>query len=111
VHRRDCAKLRALAARTPARVIEVSWKATQPRMRAVAVKVVAQDRPGLLKDLVNLLGTERVNVLDLGTTVDRQRHLANVRMVIEIASLEALGRVLGRINRINGVVSAGRHAD
>jgi GTP pyrophosphokinase len=77
----------------------------------VAVKVVAHDRPGLLRDLVNLLGNERINVLDLGTSVDRHRRTATVRLVIEIGSLVALGRVLGRIQQIDGVISASRHLE
>ena len=73
--------------------------------------MVAHDRPGLLRDLVNLLGNERINVLDLGTSVDRHRRLATVRLTIEIGSLVALGRVLGRVQQIEGVVSASRHLE
>lgn len=111
VHRSDCNKLRALAQTSPARIIEVAWQGEQPRQHAVAVKVVAHDRPGLLRDLVNLLGNERINVLDLGTAVDRHRRLATVRLTIEIGSLVALGRALGRIHQIDGVVSASRHLE
>ena len=111
VHRADCSKLLSLARSAPARIMEVAWQGEQPRLHAVAVKVVAQDRPGLLRDLVNLLGNERINVLDLGTTVDRHRRLATVRLTIEIGSLGALGRVLERIRRIDGVVSTVRHLE
>ncbi len=111
IHRADCSKLRALAQGAPARIMEVAWAGEQPRQHAVAVKVVAQDRSGLLRDLVNLLGNERINVLDLATTVDRQRRLATVRLTIEIASLVALGRALGRIQQIDGVLSASRHIE
>ena len=111
VHRADCSKLRALALASPARILEVAWQGEQPRQHAVAVKVVAHDRPGLLRDLVNLLGNERINVLDLGTSVDRHRRTATVRLVIEIGSLVALGRVLGRIQQIDGVMNASRHLE
>ena len=43
--------------------------------------------------------------------VDRQRRHATVRLTIEIASLVALGRVLGRIQQIDGVQSASRHIE
>jgi GTP pyrophosphokinase len=111
VHRADCSKLRALALASPARILEVAWQGEQPRQHAVAAKVVAHDRPGLLRDLVNLLGNERINVLDLGTSVDRHRRTATVRLVIELGSLVALGRVLGRIQQIDGVISASRHLE
>jgi len=77
----------------------------------VDVRVVAHDRPALLKDLVTLLGNERINVLNLDTRVDRARQLATVRLTLEIASLGALGRAIDKIGRVGGVISAERHAE
>jgi len=110
VHRADCPKLAALAARTPARILDVEWAVAQPRLHAVGVRVRAQDRPGLLKDLVTLLGNEKINVLDLGSAVDRRRRIATVRITLEIASLEALGRLLEKLARIGGVLAAERYS-
>ena len=75
------------------------------------MRVIAHDRPALLQELVTLLGNERVNVLDLGVTVDRRRRLATVRLTIEIASLEVLRHVLGKIARVRGVLAARRHVE
>jgi GTP pyrophosphokinase len=111
VHRADCAKLRALARSHPARIVDVAWQGAQPRKHPVDLRVVAHDRAGLLRDLVTLLGNERVNVLDLGTTVDRGRHVATVRLTIEIASLEALARMLEKLARVAGVISVRRHSE
>ncbi|MFM7272735.1 MAG: ACT domain-containing protein, partial [Gammaproteobacteria bacterium] len=111
VHRSDCAKLAALAGLSPGRLIEVSWQAGNARPRPASVRVIARDRPGLLRDLVTLLGNERINVLDLGSTVDRTRHTATVRLTLEIGSLVDLARTLDRIQRVDGVLSAIRHAD
>ncbi len=111
VHRRDCSKLQRLAAENPARIIDVHWQDAQPRTHAVDLRVVAHDRAGLLKDLVTLLGNERVNVLDLGSTVDRARQHATVRLTIEIASLEALGRILEKLGRVGGVIAVRRHSE
>lgn len=111
VHRGDCGKLAVLAANAPGRLIEVSWRGDSSRPHPVAVRVIARDRPALLRDLVTLLGNERINVLDLGSTVDRARHTATVRLTLEIGSLVDLGRALDRIQRVDGVLSAIRHAD
>ncbi|MBK6289044.1 MAG: bifunctional (p)ppGpp synthetase/guanosine-3',5'-bis(diphosphate) 3'-pyrophosphohydrolase [Gammaproteobacteria bacterium] len=111
VHRRECAKLLSLAGANPARMIEVNWQREQPRSHAVDLVVRAHDRPGLLKDIVTLLGNERVNVLDLGTVVDRVRYIATVRLTVEVASLEALGRILEKLARLSGVFAARRHTE
>ena len=111
VHRRDCSKLQRLAAENPARIIDLRWQDAQPRAHAVDLRVVAHDRAGLLKDLVTLLGNERVNVLDLGSTVDRARQIATVRLTVEIGSLEALARVLEKLGRVRGTISVQRHSE
>ena len=72
---------------------------------------MAHDRAGLLKDLVTLLGNERVNVLDLGSTVDRARQIATVRLTVEIGSLEALARLLEKLGRVRGTISVQRHSE
>lgn len=111
VHRADCGKLRQLMLRSPERIIEVRWRSSEPRAHEVKVRVVAQDRSALLQDLVTLLGNERVNVLDLATTVDRKRRLATVQLTLELASLEALRHVLVKIARVRGVLDAKRHVE
>ncbi|HMV71841.1 MAG TPA: bifunctional (p)ppGpp synthetase/guanosine-3',5'-bis(diphosphate) 3'-pyrophosphohydrolase [Pseudomonadales bacterium] len=111
VHRADCAKLQRLTQHSPGRAIEVRWRASAVRLHEVQVRVIAHDRPALLQELVTLLGNERVNVLDLGVTVDRRRRLATVRLTIEIASLEVLRHVLGKIARVRGVLAARRHVE
>jgi GTP pyrophosphokinase len=111
VHRRDCSKLQSLQGLHPQRIIDVAWPATTARSHAVDLRIVAHDRSGLLQDIVTLLGTERINILDLGTTVDRHRHVATVRLTIEVASLGGLARILDRIARVGGVVSARRHSE
>ncbi len=111
VHQRECAKLLSLAGANPARIIEVSWQQEQPRSHAVDLVLRAHDRPGLLRDIVTLLGNERINVLDLGTVVDRARSIATVRLTVEVVSLEALGRILEKLTRLSGVFSARRHTE
>jgi GTP pyrophosphokinase len=111
VHRRQCAKFIALAAKTPARVIDVAWQDAQPRSHEVDIRVVAQDRSALLKDIVTLLGNDRIDIVNLDTRVDRARHLATVRLTLSVTSLAVLGRVIEKIGRVSGVVSAERFTE
>ncbi len=111
VHRADCSKLQRLRQQSPDRIVEVHWLPGAVRLHEVKVRVVAHDRPGLLQELVTLLGNERVNVLDLATTVDRRQRLATVQLIIEISSIETLGHILGKIARLRGVLDAQRHIE
>jgi len=111
VHRRDCSKLQSLQHANPERIIDVEWPATTVRTHAVDLRILAHDRSGLLQDIVTLLGNERINILDLGTTVDRQQHVATVRVTIEVASLGGLARILDKIGRVGSVISARRHGE
>jgi len=111
VHRRDCPKLLALGERAPARIVSVAWQRSPERLHAVDIKVVAHDRSGLLRDIVTLLGNERINILDLNTSVERVKQIATSRLTVEVPSLENLRRVMEKLGRISGVLTVGRNIE
>jgi GTP pyrophosphokinase len=107
VHRQDCAKILQLQYAESERIIEVSWgdeQATYP----VELAIQAHDRQGLLRDITQLFATERINVLALNTLSDVANNTANMRLTIEIASLDALSGLLSKLNGLRNIISAKR---
>lgn len=111
IHRQDCANLLALRRSEPERLISVSWSERTDQVWPVAVLVEAWDRQGLLSDITTLLSAEKVNVVSLQTGTDRERHVATMRMVIEVSSLQRLSRVLARLGQLPNIVRAERIGD
>ncbi len=64
------------------------------------VRVVANDRSGLLRDITTILANEKVNVLGVASRSDTKQQLATIDMTIEIYNLQVLGRVLGKLNQV-----------
>ena len=108
VHRRDCSRLLHLQATSPERIIEVNWGEERGGGYEVDIGIEAYDRPGLLRDITELLAQARINVSAVNTVSNRKRHTATMRIAIEVPDLTALGKLLERISRLNNVISAVR---
>lgn len=108
VHRHDCSRLLQLQLSSPERIIDVSWGAESRAGYEVDVGIEAYDRPGLLRDITELLALAHINVLSVNTSTNRKRHTATMRLRIEVGDLTALGKILERMSRLNNVISAVR---
>lgn len=72
------------------------------------VRVQANDRSGLLRDITTILANEKVNVLGVASRSDIKQQIATIDMTIEIYNLQVLGRVLGKPNQVPDVIDARR---
>ncbi|MBP7606904.1 MAG: bifunctional (p)ppGpp synthetase/guanosine-3',5'-bis(diphosphate) 3'-pyrophosphohydrolase, partial [Giesbergeria sp.] len=110
VHRADCSTLREMAARTPERVIAVDWDEPKAAlgMAVYPVDVIVQgsDRPGLLRDMLDVLAKEKVNVIDLKT--HSLKGSASVSFTAEVPSAARLNKVLAVVAAIPDVRMARR---
>ncbi|MDP2873652.1 MAG: bifunctional (p)ppGpp synthetase/guanosine-3',5'-bis(diphosphate) 3'-pyrophosphohydrolase [Bacillota bacterium] len=91
------------------RIIEVSWDRSHQDTFPVAVEVHALDRPGLFRDITNVIGDTRTNIQSATAGSDRQGH-AVVEMVLAIRSQEHLRHLLQRISRVKDVYDVRRAA-
>jgi len=113
VHRTDCSNYRHLVARNPERGITVAWSTDerpgsvgQPSLYPVNVSVMSADRPGLLRDILDVFAKEKVNVT--GVNTQSLRGTAYMALTAEVTDSARLGQVLSRVAQIPGVESAKR---
>jgi GTP pyrophosphokinase len=112
VHRNDCGRLMRLQQSSAERIVDVEWGGDAPGDSFEAdVAIEAYDRQGLLRDITQLFANARINVLSINTQTNRKRHTATMRLRVEVSNLGALSKLLGRLNRLNNVVSASRLMD
>ena len=110
VHRADCSNFRELAARTPERVIAVGWD--QPKaalgtaVYPVDVLVQGADRNGLVRDVLDVLAKEKVNVIGMKTQTLKGTVWMN--FTAEVVSAARLNKVLGVVAEIPDVRMARR---
>jgi GTP pyrophosphokinase len=108
IHRADCEQLADLQATAPERIVDAVWGESYSSGYSLVVRVVANDRSGLLRDITTILANEKVNVLGVASRSDTKQQLATIDMDIEIYNLQVLGRVLSKLNQLPDVIDARR---
>jgi len=103
IHRQDCPNI--LRRKDTERLLQVDWGKVE-RTFPVQITVKAYDRQGLMGDISTLLQGENVNIADV--SVNYNRTVADIKLVIEIRDLAQLSRVLTRIENLPNVLEAQR---
>jgi len=108
IHRRDCPNILRSTTDANDRLIEVSWGQQLRKTYPVDIQLDAYDRPGLLRDISNLLSNEDINVIAVNTHTDKNRNVAVMVLTVEIPDIDVLSRVLLKIERLPNVMQAFR---
>lgn len=108
VHRRDCPHLLRLESREPDRVIAVDWGDEAPARHNVDIRIDAQDRHGLLKDITSLMSEEKTSIMAINTQRDDQRATVRIDVTVDISGMDQLGRILNRLAALPNVFKAHR---
>ncbi len=106
IHRAGCSNLLALVRRQPERVVEVTWGRQHDAVYPVEVFVVAQDRPGLLRDISEVFAREKLNVI--GVATQSQRGDAHMGFTVEVGSAADIARVSTLLREVSGVIAVRR---
>ena len=108
IHRADCDQLAELINHAPERIVDAVWGESYSSGYSLVVRVTANDRSGLLRDITTILANEKVNVLGVSSRSDTKKQLATIDMDIEIYNQQVLGRVLARLNQVPDIIDAKR---
>jgi GTP diphosphokinase / guanosine-3',5'-bis(diphosphate) 3'-diphosphatase len=103
IHRQDCPNV--LHRKDKERFLQVGWGRVEHTF-PVPVTVKAYDRQGLMGDISTLLQNEGVNIADVSVNINRS--LADLKLVVEVRDIAQLSRVLTRIESLPNVLEAAR---
>jgi GTP pyrophosphokinase len=103
IHRQDCPNI--LRRKDTERLLQVDWGKVE-RTFPVHITVKAYDRQGLMGDISTLLQNEGVNIADV--SINFNRTVADIKLVVEVRDLAQLSRVLTRIESLPNVLEAQR---
>jgi GTP pyrophosphokinase len=113
IHRLGCRDFSIIAQRHPERVIEAGWGGSSNRetesesgIYPVDITISANDRPGLLRDMSEVLTRERINVTATRTQV--KGGVARLHLTIELSGNAALQRALKLLSSVAGVINVRR---
>lgn len=108
IHRADCEQLLELKEHAPERIVDAAWNSRNFSSYTMVMRVIANDRSGLLRDITTILANEKVNVLGVASRSDTKQQIATIDMDMEVNNQESLNRVLQKLTQLPDVIEAKR---
>ena len=108
IHREDCEQLKELSRRNPERLIEAVWGENYSGGYGLTIRILSNDRSGLLRDITTVLANEKINVMGVRSRSNVREQTAEIDMELEIYNINAFNRALAKLSQLNDVISAKR---
>ncbi len=107
VHRKDCPNLKDLLSEEE-RIIEVEWfDQTEKAEYNVDIQILANDRTGLLSDVVREITNQKINIMGVNTRTSKDR-IATIDATLEVQDIGQLNQVLKQIRKVDSVYDVTR---
>ena len=108
IHREDCEQLKELCRRNPERLIDAVWGENYSGGYGLTIRIISNDRSGLLRDITTVLANEKINVMGVRSRSNVREQSAEIDMELEIYNINAFNRALAKLSQLNDVISAKR---
>lgn len=107
IHRKDCTNLKDLLSEEE-RIIEVEWhNETNKVTYNVDMEILANDRTGLLSDIVKEIMSKKVNIIGVNTRTSKDK-IATIYITLEVQDIEQLNQVIKQIRKVDSVYEVTR---
>jgi guanosine-3',5'-bis(diphosphate) 3'-pyrophosphohydrolase len=107
VHRKDCSNLQNLIDTDEERVIEVNWGSSQGTAYFAEIEVQADDRDGLLADIMSVITELKLQLSAVNANLAKQG-FALINVKLKITSVDSLKDLMKRLKRLKGVADVYR---
>lgn len=108
IHRRDCNNILKMPDARRVRLINVEWGGEPFELYPVDIRLETIDRQNLLRDILNILSNEKINVSAVHTQSNKKNNTAHMELTIEVASVSQLSKILNRLGQLNNVLEVSR---
>ncbi len=102
IHRSDCKNVINLQEKESHKIVEVAWGKENKDKYIADIEVIAEDRLGLLTDIIEILGLVKANILSI-SAVTNKKNIAVVSLKINISSIEHLKDIQTKLKKIKDV--------
>lgn len=106
VHRKDCVNVKDLLTEEN-RIIDVKWYEEAKENYNVNIEVLANDRNGLLVDILNQIKDTKAQLMGVNTKTTKER-IAIIDLNIEVENIEELNKVIRTIKKVDSVYEVRR---
>ena len=106
VHRKDCVNVKDLLSEEN-RMIEVKWYEEAKEDYNVTIQVFANDRTGLLVDILNIVKDTKAKLMGVNTKTTKER-IAIMDLNIEIENIDELNKLIKLVKKVDSVYDVKR---
>lgn len=107
IHRRDCPNI--VHCQEPERLVDIDWGRKAKSRYPVKVALEVVDRPGVLRDIAELVASQSINMRATHSARSKKRQgVATMTLELEVDAAEQIVRVLGRLAGLPSVLSVRR---
>jgi len=100
VHRANCYNL-PISSEETGRLVPVEWEVSRSDLFNVHLKVIGQDRKGLLKDMTETISKLNINITSVDIKV--KDSVASARLIVQVSNIKQLDRVLKKISEVKSI--------
>jgi GTP pyrophosphokinase len=108
IHREDCEQFKIVMNEHPERFIEASWEEEYSGGYISQLRIIANDRSGLIRDVTSILANEKINVLGMTTESDVQKQIATMGLKLEVYNVGAFNRVVSKLSQLDEMIEVKR---
>ena len=106
VHRKDCVNINELL-KEENRIIEVKWYGQEKVSYTVEIEIFANDRNGLLADIVQKINASNAKLLGVNARATKER-IAITELTLEVDSLDGLNKIIKELRKVDSVYEVNR---
>ncbi|MGB9665051.1 MAG: RelA/SpoT family protein [Ignavibacteria bacterium] len=107
IHRRNCKNLERLMKLHEGRIIEVEWPKTDGNYFIAAIKIIGEDKPGMLSEISQtIVNTQNTNIKSVNFQSHRNIFYGTVS--VNVKNLDHLNRIIERLKKIPGIETVER---
>jgi GTP pyrophosphokinase len=107
VHRKDCKNVKYLFEEKN-RMIDVAWHTDKPSSYNVDIAILANDRDGLLADIIQAISGEKIPILTIMSKVTRER-IVITEVKTEVENINQLNNVIKELRKVDSVYDVKRN--
>ena len=106
IHKADCSNVDFVSAEKD-RLVKVEWMKTEELFYPVKIKIIADDRPNLVSDIMLIFSSLKITVSAVNARTDKN-NIANIDVTISITNLDQLQQIIQKIKKIKSVLTVKR---
>ena len=109
IHRQDCANIATayMDEEEKSRLVDVSWEINRDVAYLSNLKIVANDRSGMLVDITNVIADSKCPLKGMNARTTRDG-LGIIEISLEITNVDQLEKIINKLSAISGVIDVSR---